>query len=150
MGEWVAREGSSCARTKEALKSDKMLQTSYNGEKSFFKGLSIDRIYFVCSLFSSPSIKSYSLNILFRDTQAARGRFRDLFTKEYALTTVGLWLLWFGTAFSYYGMVLAQSEILEFHKTCASGLSRADPNQLCYRMMASDVKKVKTKRKRYL
>ena len=53
--------------------------------------------------------------------QAPRGRFRDLFTTEYRFTTIGLWLLWFGTAFSYYGMVLAQSEILEFHKTCGSG-----------------------------
>ena len=54
--------------------------------------------------------------------QAPRGRFKDLFCREYLFTTIGLWLLWFGTAFSYYGMVLAQSEILEFHKTCASGM----------------------------
>ena len=46
---------------------------------------------------------------------------RDLFTSEYLRTTLSVWLLWFGTAFSYYGMVLAQSEILEFHKTCGSG-----------------------------
>ena len=33
-----------------------------------------------------------------------------------------MWLLWFATAFTYYGVILAQSEILEFHKVCGAGM----------------------------
>ncbi|KAJ8312993.1 hypothetical protein KUTeg_010366 [Tegillarca granosa] len=36
-----------------------------------------------------------------------RGEPRDLFSSQYLRTTLQLWLLWFVTAFSYYGMVLA-------------------------------------------
>lgn len=50
----------------------------------------------------------------------ARGTIKQLFGKGYARTTYILWLLWFATAFVYYGIILAQSEILEFHKVCGA------------------------------
>ncbi|KAL5016323.1 hypothetical protein ScPMuIL_005912 [Solemya velum] len=42
-----------------------------------------------------------------------RGRPSDLFSSQYRRTTFQVWLLWFGAAFSYYGMVLASAEILQ-------------------------------------
>lgn len=36
---------------------------------------------------------------------------------EYRRTTLQMWLMWFVTAFSYYGMVLASAEILQVHNT---------------------------------
>ena len=63
----------------------------------------------------------YTMNEVTVFAQVARGRFVDLFSSEYRRTTISMWVIWFGTAFVYYGMILAQSEILEFHKTCASG-----------------------------
>ena len=36
----------------------------------------------------------------------------DLFSSEYLRSTLQLWLLWFGTAFAYYGMVLVSSQVL--------------------------------------
>ena len=50
--------------------------------------------------------------------QTPRGQFKDLFSNEYWRTTLQMWLLWFGAASSYYGIVLAQSEILELGGTC--------------------------------
>ncbi|XP_041349044.1 putative transporter SVOPL isoform X2 [Gigantopelta aegis] len=44
--------------------------------------------------------------------QTETGRVRDLFSREYLRSTLQLWMLWFGTAFAYYGMVLASAEIL--------------------------------------
>ncbi|CAG5123519.1 unnamed protein product [Candidula unifasciata] len=40
------------------------------------------------------------------------GRPRDLLSREYLRSTLQLWVLWFGIAFTYYGMVLASSEVL--------------------------------------
>ncbi|KAH9518620.1 hypothetical protein Btru_005805 [Bulinus truncatus] len=40
------------------------------------------------------------------------GRLRDVFSREYLRSTLQLWFLWFGVAFTYYGMVLANAEIL--------------------------------------
>ncbi|CAH1800723.1 unnamed protein product [Owenia fusiformis] len=48
-----------------------------------------------------------------------RGHFTDLF-KEYTSTTLPLWMLWFCTAFSYYGVILVQAQIHEFAKTCGT------------------------------
>jgi len=42
-----------------------------------------------------------------------------LFGAEYRRTTLQLWLLWFGTASAYYGVILAQSEILERNDICS-------------------------------
>ena len=53
--------------------------------------------------------------------QVPRGTIRQLFGKGYARTTYIMWFLWFATAFIYYGIILAQSEILEFHKVCGAG-----------------------------
>ncbi|KAI0229457.1 putative transporter SVOPL [Lamellibrachia satsuma] len=50
----------------------------------------------------------------------SRGTIKQLFMKDYVRTTWILWFLWFSTAFLYYGIVLAQSEILEFHKVCGA------------------------------
>ncbi|XP_070204086.1 putative transporter SVOPL isoform X2 [Littorina saxatilis] len=44
--------------------------------------------------------------------QKQLGRPLDLFSREYLRSTLQLWLLWFGTAFSYYGMVLVSSQLL--------------------------------------
>ena len=44
--------------------------------------------------------------------QIERGKFSNLFSPEYKRTTFQLWVLWFGMAFFYYGMVLASAEIL--------------------------------------
>ncbi|XP_059174127.1 putative transporter SVOPL isoform X2 [Physella acuta] len=40
------------------------------------------------------------------------GRLRDLFSREYLRSTLQLWMLWFGIAFTYYGVLLASTEIL--------------------------------------
>ena len=45
-------------------------------------------------------------------TQISLGRPRDLFSREYLRSTLQVWVLWFGVAFTYYGMVLASAEIL--------------------------------------
>ncbi|XP_076108162.1 putative transporter SVOPL isoform X1 [Mytilus galloprovincialis] len=58
-----------------------------------------------------------------------RGEFKDLFSSNYVGTTVMLWVLWFATAFSYYGMVLASTEILQKKKTgesCSCNLLNND------------------------
>ncbi len=44
----------------------------------------------------------------------------DLFRGGYCRTTLQVWLLWFVTAFSYYGIVLLSTEILEKHVACGS------------------------------
>lgn len=53
--------------------------------------------------------------------QGARGQFKDLFQPSVKRTTLQLWLVWFGTACLYYGIVLAQSDLLEFNKHCGAG-----------------------------
>ncbi|KAL4224126.1 hypothetical protein ACF0H5_017579 [Mactra antiquata] len=50
-----------------------------------------------------------------------RGNPRDLFSPMYLRTTFMVWLLWFGTALSYYGMVLASAEILQLRNVHESG-----------------------------
>lgn len=45
--------------------------------------------------------------------QEERGNPRELFSPAYLKTTLMVWVLWFGTALSYYGMVLASAEILQ-------------------------------------
>ncbi|KAK0060536.1 synaptic vesicle 2-related protein [Biomphalaria pfeifferi] len=40
------------------------------------------------------------------------GRLKDVFSREYLRSTLQLWFLWFGVAFTYYGMVLANAEVL--------------------------------------
>lgn len=46
-----------------------------------------------------------------------RGNFLDLMSPEYRRTSLQMWLMWFVTAFSYYGMVLASAEILQIHNS---------------------------------
>ncbi|XP_045173106.2 putative transporter SVOPL isoform X2 [Mercenaria mercenaria] len=50
-----------------------------------------------------------------------RGNPRDLFSPMYLRTTLMVWILWFGTALSYYGMVLASAEILQLRNVEHSG-----------------------------
>ncbi|PVD31657.1 hypothetical protein C0Q70_07075 [Pomacea canaliculata] len=40
------------------------------------------------------------------------GQPKDLFSNEYLRSTLQIWFLWFGTAFTYYGMVLISSQVL--------------------------------------
>ncbi|XP_071094452.1 putative transporter SVOPL [Haliotis cracherodii] len=63
--------------------------------------------------------------------EVERGKFSDLFNKNYLRSTLQLWLLWFGTAFSYYGMVLASAEILrveneKYSDVCSCNYLTAD------------------------
>ena len=51
---------------------------------------------------------------------ARRGHLVDLFKSGYCRATSQLWLLWFVTAFSYYGIVLLSTEILEKHVACGA------------------------------
>ncbi|XP_078338576.1 putative transporter SVOPL isoform X3 [Crassostrea virginica] len=48
---------------------------------------------------------------------ASRGNVSDLLSPEYRRTSLQMWLMWFATAFSYYGMVLASAEILQIHNS---------------------------------
>lgn len=50
--------------------------------------------------------------VLFILLQVPLGRPQDLLNREYLHSTLRLWVLWFGVAFTYYGMVLASSEVL--------------------------------------
>ncbi|XP_052799993.1 putative transporter SVOPL [Mya arenaria] len=50
-----------------------------------------------------------------------QGNPRDLFSPAYLRTTIQVWILWFGTALSYYGMVLASAEILQIRNAQQSG-----------------------------
>jgi hypothetical protein len=53
--------------------------------------------------------------------QSERGNPKDLFSPTYLRTTLMVWMLWFGTALSYYGMVLASAEILQLRNAEKSG-----------------------------
>lgn len=44
--------------------------------------------------------------------QTQLGRPLDLFSRQYVRSTLQLWMLWFSTAFAYYGMVLVSSQVL--------------------------------------
>ncbi|XP_053375836.1 putative transporter SVOPL isoform X2 [Mercenaria mercenaria] len=55
------------------------------------------------------------------ETQEERGNLKLLFSSSYKRTTIQMWFLWFGTALTYYGMVLASAEILQLHNTKESG-----------------------------
>jgi hypothetical protein len=79
------------------------------------------------NLVSSPpvrliDIQLFALALLFiiSSVQIKRGRFVDLFSPEMRKTTLMTWFLWFGTAASYYGIILAQSDILERGNICES------------------------------
>ncbi|XP_052214568.1 putative transporter SVOPL isoform X12 [Dreissena polymorpha] len=54
-------------------------------------------------------------------SQSKQGSPRDLFSRTYCVTTLMVWILWFGTALSYYGMVLASAEILQIKNANQSG-----------------------------
>ncbi|KAK3606569.1 hypothetical protein CHS0354_041539 [Potamilus streckersoni] len=67
----------------------------------------------------------------------ARGNPRDLFSASYLRTSLQIFVLWFGTALSYYGMVLASAEILQLHNIEKTGgkckcnlLRQADYNSM--------------------
>lgn len=50
-----------------------------------------------------------------------RGHPKLLFSRSYRRTTLQCWVLWFGTALTYYGMVLASAEILQLHNKKMAG-----------------------------
>ncbi|XP_052802513.1 putative transporter SVOPL isoform X2 [Mya arenaria] len=58
---------------------------------------------------------------LVAETQEDRGNPKLLFSRMYMRTTFQVWILWFGTALTYYGMVLASAEILQLHNTKEAG-----------------------------
>ncbi|XP_064010927.1 putative transporter SVOPL [Pogoniulus pusillus] len=49
-----------------------------------------------------------------------RGRFKDLIHPKYLRTTLQIWIIWLGTAFAYYGVILASAELLERDLVCGS------------------------------
>ncbi|XP_061197259.1 putative transporter SVOPL isoform X1 [Saccostrea echinata] len=65
-----------------------------------------------------------------------RGNFFDLMSPEYRRTTLQMWLMWFVTAFSYYGMVLASAEILQVHNT--KGETKDAENCKCNLLKSDD------------
>ncbi len=81
-----------------------------------------------CTLFSTSrwshwnfSVKHTCVNSWWCIFQSSRrGHLVDLFKYGYFRTTVQVWLLWFVTAFSYYGNVLLSTEILEKHVACGA------------------------------
>ncbi|XP_052238699.1 putative transporter SVOPL [Dreissena polymorpha] len=58
---------------------------------------------------------------LVEEMQDQRGHPKLLFSRSYLRTTLQLWVLWFGTALTYYGMVLASAEILQLHNAKTAG-----------------------------
>lgn len=58
---------------------------------------------------------------LVQEAQAERGNPKLLFSRSYKRTTLQIWILWFGTALTYYGMVLASAEILQLHNAKEAG-----------------------------
>ncbi|KAL4224242.1 hypothetical protein ACF0H5_017695 [Mactra antiquata] len=58
---------------------------------------------------------------LVQETEEDRGHPKLLISPAYRRTTIQVWILWFGTALTYYGMVLASAEILQLHNTKESG-----------------------------
>ncbi|XP_076019634.1 synaptic vesicle 2-related protein-like isoform X2 [Genypterus blacodes] len=48
----------------------------------------------------------------------SRGRIRNLFTPEYRTTTLLLWFIWFAISFTYYGIILLTTELLQEGNKC--------------------------------
>lgn len=84
------------------------------------------------------------LGKLISGKQDKRGRIIDLFkNKEITKTTVLLWLIWFNCAFSYYGVVLMTTQLLQQEgssDTCPSlkQNTAADCNLSCHRLTTAD------------
>uniref|UniRef100_A0A672ZRV6 Synaptic vesicle 2-related protein-like n=1 Tax=Sphaeramia orbicularis TaxID=375764 RepID=A0A672ZRV6_9TELE len=57
--------------------------------------------------------KSLPQGTLIAFKQNSRGRIQDLFSAQYWRTTLLLWFIWFGNAFSYYGIVLLTTELFQ-------------------------------------
>lgn len=55
-----------------------------------------------------------------------RGSFRDLIDPKYLRTTLQIWLIWFGTSFAYYGIILTSSELLERNLVCGAQETAAE------------------------
>lgn len=51
------------------------------------------------------------------------GNVKEFFSPEYCRTSFSLPIIWFGAAFSYYGIVLLSAEIFRFQHACFSGSS---------------------------
>lgn len=65
--------------------------------------------------------------------EVVRGKLTHLFSSDYRRTTFQIWPLWFGAAFVYYGIILASSEILEFHKACSGeGIDVIQTDEGCH------------------
>lgn len=62
--------------------------------------------------------KSLPQGTLIAFKQNGRGRITDLFSAQYWRTTLLLWFIWFGNAFSYYGIVLLTTELFQAGDSC--------------------------------
>ncbi|KAI0234006.1 hypothetical protein LSAT2_015819 [Lamellibrachia satsuma] len=54
------------------------------------------------------------------ESHVERGKFTDLLSPDFLRTTILLWIVWFITAFSYYGIVLVSTEIINSEMPCLS------------------------------
>ncbi|XP_067937783.1 synaptic vesicle 2-related protein-like isoform X2 [Watersipora subatra] len=65
--------------------------------------------------------------------KAERGRLGDLFIPKLRITTLLLWFIWFANTFSYYGIVLLTTELLEIDSddVCNTILEGSTPPVTC-------------------
>ncbi|NXU52621.1 SVOP protein, partial [Turnix velox] len=61
--------------------------------------------------------------VLREPSKERRGRFKDLLHPKYLRTTLQIWIIWFGIAFAYYGVILASAELLERDLSCGSTMT---------------------------
>ncbi|KAK7087411.1 synaptic vesicle 2-related protein-like [Littorina saxatilis] len=65
-----------------------------------------------------------------KSKEMSLGSLRDLFSREYRLTTILLWPIWFGASFGYYGIVLASPLLLSQQKANSTNGSGGECNVL--------------------
>ena len=91
---------------------------------------------------SNPSDNEQSLP---RDVVEEKGGILDMFNKKYILTTLFLSIIWFTSAFIYYGAVLITADIFTYDHHCHTGSSNHsnatvshDANHFCNPLTPSD------------
>ncbi|KAK2188310.1 hypothetical protein NP493_136g03000 [Ridgeia piscesae] len=77
------------------------------------------------------------------ESHLERGKFTDLFLPHYRWTTLLLWIIWFATGFSYYGIVLMSTEIINSEISCLSdGLQMDTCSEQCKMLTTGDYVKL--------
>ena len=75
---------------------------------------------------------------LVSEPEVPRGRLLDLIRPGYRLTSGLLIILWFGSAFSYYGVVLFTTEMIAAGSTCNPSTYDSAENGTCVTLQLSD------------